>query len=346
MVSFKAGINLGGWISQYKVFSKSHFDTFITQRDIAIIAEAGFDHVRVPFDYQIIESDDDVGKYKEEGLLYIDRCLMWCKKYNLGLLLDMHHAPGYVFIDLKNNTLFENPAQQKRFIEIWRFLTKRYMDEREHIAFELLNEIVEPDSNRWNKLMPECIKAIREIDPTRWIYIGGNNYNSPDELKNLADIEDDYLVYNFHFYNPFFFTHQKAHWSESALVYNREVMYPGQYEGIEDFVKENPKFDFMMEVNNLKLNKELLRKDLKPAIEFRDKKKCKLYCGEFGVIALADLESRIRWHEDYVGLLEEYDIGGAVWNYKDMDFEIFNSEGNPVSKELINILTRKKYNLI
>jgi len=38
----------------------------------------------------------------------------------------------------------------------------------------------------------------------------GNNYNSPDELKNLADIDDDYIVYNFHFYNPFFFTHQKA----------------------------------------------------------------------------------------------------------------------------------------
>ena len=130
------------------------------------------------------------------------------------------------------------------------------------------------------------------------------------------------------------------------MAYYREVKYPGQYEGIEDFVKENPQYDFMMEVNNLQLNKELLRKDLKPAIEFRDKKKCKLYCGEFGVIALADLESRIRWHEDYVGLLEEYDIGGAVWNYKDMDFEIYNSEGIPISKELINILTRKKYNLI
>jgi len=87
-------------------------------------------------------------------------------------------------------------------------------------------------------------------------------------------------------------------------------------------VKNNPKYSFMMELNNLKLNKELLRKDLKPAIEFREKKKCKLYCGEFGVIAIADLESRIKWHEDYISLLEEYDIGGAVWNYKKMDFEI------------------------
>jgi len=107
-----------------------------------------------------------------------------------------------------------------------------------------------------NKLMLECVKAIREIDSTRWLYIGGNNYNSPDELKNLADIDDDYIVYNFHFYNPFFFTHQKAHWSESAMAYNRTVKYPGQYEGIEEFVKNNPKYSFMMELNNLKLNKE------------------------------------------------------------------------------------------
>jgi len=79
MVSFKAGINLGGWISQYQVFSKEHFDTFITEKDIETIAEAGFDHVRLPFDYPIIESDDNVGEYKEDGLSYIDRCLEWCK---------------------------------------------------------------------------------------------------------------------------------------------------------------------------------------------------------------------------------------------------------------------------
>jgi len=107
-------------------------------------------------------------------------------------------------------------------------------------------------------------------------------------------------------------------------------------------VKNNPKYSFMMELNNLKLNKELLRKDLKPAIEFREKKKCKLYCGEFGVIAIADLESRIKWHEDYISLLEEYDIGGAVWNYKKMDFEIYNEDRKPVSQELVNILARRK----
>jgi len=35
----------------------------------------------------------------------------------------------------------------------------------------------------------------------------------------------------------------------------------------------------MMELNNLKLNKELLRKDLKPAIEFREKKNANYIAG-------------------------------------------------------------------
>lgn len=341
MINYNAGINIGGWLSQYKEFSKKHFDTFIVEEDIKIIAEAGFDHIRVPFDYPIIEKDDNPGQYLEAGLKYIDDCLTWCRKYHLGLILDMHHAPGYRFQDLGSNTLFEDKKQQERFIGIWQFLTQRYKNEREHIAFEILNEIVEPDSTRWNKLMLECLKAIREVDETRWVYIGGNNYNSPDELKNLAEIDDDYIVYNFHFYNPFFFTHQKAHWSDSAKAFNRSVVYPGQYEGIEAFVKENKDFEFMMAVNNLKLNKELLRKDLQTAVAFKEEKRCPLYCGEFGAISLADLDSRIRWHKDYVELLAEYGIGGAVWSYKEMDFEIYDNDKKPLSNELVNVLTRK-----
>lgn len=342
MIKYKAGINIGGWLSQYKEFTKNHFETFIVEKDIETIAKAGFDHIRVPFDYPIIEKDENPGVFIEEGLKYIDECLNWCKKFQLGMVLDLHHAPGYRFQDLATNTLFEDPSQQKRFIDIWRFLAKRYVTERDHIAFELLNEIVEPDSTRWNRLMLECIQAIRKVDPTRWLIIGGNNYNSPDELKNIAEIEDDYIIYNFHFYNPFFFTHQKARWSDSAKAYNREVKYPGQYEGIEDFVKENPEFHFMMDVNNLKLNKQQLLKDLQSALDFKKKKGCPLYCGEYGVIALADLESRVRWHKDYVELLEDYDIGGAVWSYKEMDFEIYDNSRKPLSNDLIHILTRAK----
>jgi aryl-phospho-beta-D-glucosidase BglC (GH1 family) len=48
--SLKIGINLGGWISQYKYFDPRHFDTFITKEDIRRISDWGFDHIRLPID--------------------------------------------------------------------------------------------------------------------------------------------------------------------------------------------------------------------------------------------------------------------------------------------------------
>ena len=76
---FMKGVDLGGWISQFDEFSKDHFDTFITEEDIRTIAGIGFDHVRVPVDYNVLQ--DDEGKIKEEGFAYLENCRKWCEKY-------------------------------------------------------------------------------------------------------------------------------------------------------------------------------------------------------------------------------------------------------------------------
>ena len=74
---YMAGVNLGGWLSQYLEGNlqrdpEHHFDRFITKEDIDRIADFGFDHVRVPFDYPLIEDDDKPFVYKESGFAYLD----------------------------------------------------------------------------------------------------------------------------------------------------------------------------------------------------------------------------------------------------------------------------------
>ena len=66
---FQKGVNLGGWISQFDVYDKKHFDTFITEADIQKIASWGFDHVRVPVDYILLEEED--GTAREDGFAYL-----------------------------------------------------------------------------------------------------------------------------------------------------------------------------------------------------------------------------------------------------------------------------------
>lgn len=89
---YRKGMNLGGWISQCK-YEKKHYDTFITEEDIKRIAGFGVDHVRLPLDYEVIQAPD--GQWLEDGFAYIDRCIAWCKKQKLNIVLDLHKAPGY-----------------------------------------------------------------------------------------------------------------------------------------------------------------------------------------------------------------------------------------------------------
>ena len=82
---FYRGINFGGWLSQCS-YEKEHLDSFITEQDFAAVSAWGIDHVRIPFDYNIIEKDH--GEFIEEGFAYLDMAVEMCKKYGLNLLLD------------------------------------------------------------------------------------------------------------------------------------------------------------------------------------------------------------------------------------------------------------------
>lgn len=71
-MGYQKGVNLGGWLSQCN-HDKEHYENFILEQDIADIASLGVDHIRVPFDYELIQTEE--GIYKEEGFGYIDTCI-------------------------------------------------------------------------------------------------------------------------------------------------------------------------------------------------------------------------------------------------------------------------------
>jgi aryl-phospho-beta-D-glucosidase BglC (GH1 family) len=168
---YTAGVNLGGWLSQYQNYDHSHFKSFITEQDIQRIASWGMDHIRLPVDYPVLEADSQPFHYLESGLVYLDLCLAWCKKAGLGLIIDLHKAPGYGFDHPSASSLFDDPLKQERFLALWVELARRYKSEGSHLTFELLNEIVLPTSLPWNLLANRAIQAIRGIDQQRIIIL-------------------------------------------------------------------------------------------------------------------------------------------------------------------------------
>ena len=74
---------------------------------------------------------------------------------------------------------------QKRFVNLWIKIAEHYANET-HVAFELLNEVVEQENaEAWNLLIAETVDAIRRIARDTIIIYGGIQWNSVKTLKLL-----------------------------------------------------------------------------------------------------------------------------------------------------------------
>jgi aryl-phospho-beta-D-glucosidase BglC (GH1 family) len=344
--ALQLGFNLGGWISQYPAYDHQHFQTFITAEDIKRIAEWGMDHVRLPVDYPVLEDESQPGNYRDSGFEYIESCLESCQANGLRVILDLHKAPGFSFAQLDEASLFNSPEMQDRFLDLWTAIARRFEGHMEDmLAFELLNEIVLPDSGPWNMLVKRAVERIRALDPERLILVGSNFFNSADELQNLDVIDDPNILYTFHFYLPMTITHQRAPWVQPVFEYNRQLEYPGQEaDGFEEIAEKYPGLRFEQEVG-VPFDKEYLRAMLQPALDFSQRIGQPVYCGEFGVYEQASMSTRLNWTRDVVALLDEFQIGHAYWTYKDLDFGILDKNGQIVNQELLEIVSKRYHHV-
>lgn len=313
---YKRGINLGGWLSQCAEYSEDHYNSFITENDIEKIAAWGLDHVRLPVDYKVIEDED--GNPSENGYTHIDDCIEWCGRQGLNIIIDLHKTKGYSFDEAAKNSLFGSDELQKRFILIWKRLAERY-GKYGNVSFELLNEIAVADSGQWSKLVSEAIGEIRKYAPDIKIIIGGTQWNSVHTLADLKIPADKNIVYNFHFYEPFLFTHQLAPWL--PIIADKSIGYPADIEEYRSLSEEIHCFGSgLKNVDNM--GAEFMEKLISEAVTAAENADVPLYCGEYGVIDRADIEDTAEWYRDIHGVFEKYGIGRAAWTYKGMDFGI------------------------
>jgi len=332
------GINLGGWLSQC-VHTKEHYDSFITESDIAVIASWGMDHIRLPIDYNLIQRED--GSFIESGFAYIDACVAWCEKHRLNLILDLHKAAGYFFDDAsEKNTFFKNEKLQKMFYDLWEAMALRY-GKHSHVAFELLNEIVDLNLvEKWNAVASAAIDRIRVHAPRTYVIIGGVNSNSVTTLPGLDAPRDEYIVYNFHFYEPLIFTHQAAHWipgmpGDFAISYPCHTEDALRYSWMYIPAEKNAVYDGY---THPELNAGFFDSLLARAVNLAEERDVPLYCGEYGVIDLADASHTLEWYRDITAVFRKYGVGRAAWTYKAMDFGISGEHYDSIRPELLGLL--------
>jgi len=297
---FKTGMGIGGWLTNYKRFNVlpedkrlditkgdlAHFDSYITEGDVARIKMWGFDHIRLGFDQIVLE--EAPGKYRERTFKRLEAFVGWCRKHKINAVLNLHKAIGN-YCDIPEKTqLLDSSGLQDRFVALWLEIERRFHDAPE-VAFELLNEVRDVDPEKWNRLADRTLKAIREVNRDRWVVVGSTAWNSPSKLAVLRTWDDPRVVYTFHMYSPFNFTHQRGVLQAGPLYANEDVGYPGA---------------------------DVVRKALAPAVEWAAAHPDKiLWNGEFGTIRHANPMARADYMRDVVAVCKEAGIPWSVWNY-------------------------------
>ena len=330
LTGYIKGVNLGGWLSQCD-YTEAHCKRFITEKDIRTIAAWGFDHIRLPVDIDVIEGSPDPKRGK--GHAHISNAFEWCGKYGLNMVLDLHKAAGYAFYGA-DNTLFDNVAMQDKFIQTWEDLASRYAEAGEGVAFELLNEIVEEDSSRWNALIKRTVPAIRKIAPKTKIILGGINWSSVHTLSLLEKPEDDGIVYTFHFYEPFLFTHQKARWID-AMPKNITTKYPATMREYQELSKSLGLFGSGLFGDVTEMGAEYMKPLMAEAVDAAARADAALYCGEYGVISHAPAPDTARWYADTHKAFTDLGIGRALWTYKGKSFGLADRHLNACREAIL-----------
>jgi len=249
-----------------------------------------------------------------ESLSYLDTALTMIVAQGLAVELDIQAD------DTFKRKLATDDAFVEQFADFWRALARHYSAlDPERIFFEVLNEPELHDPYRWYGIEAKLVSVIRESAPQHTIIVTGAHWSADDDLVFLEPLRDPNVVYTFHFYEPYIFTHQGATWAENYTHFLKGVPYPSDPEAAHKAAALVPDPIHRLAVVRYGVshwNAERIDADIGQVIEWARKWDVSVICNEFGVYRkAADPSDRAAWITDVRTTLEKYGIGWTMWDY-------------------------------
>jgi endoglucanase len=323
---FHQGVNLTDWLQAPDV--DLILPELFGEKDFQEIRSLGCDVVRLPINLARMAAAAPDGRIPKKLFALLDRAVAWASANGLALILD-------------NHTLYEkermDPDMERVLPGLWRQMASHFKDAPPDVIYEILNEPHDIPPRDWDRIQRAALAAIREIDRGRTVVVTGSDWGGIDGLVALRPYDDPNLLYSFHFYDPFVFTHQGADWANQAALSG--VHFPpdpgrppviGAFPGratLEREVRRYLQSDALAE----------MRAQLDKAAAWAAKYGKRIFCGEFGVYAAkADPGERANWYRITRDLLVERGIPFTSWDYKD-SFGLFNYGSDELFDHDLNI---------
>src|SRR5262245_10466904 len=311
----RRGVNLSHWFSQAPNYTKERLETHTTAQDIKLIKSMGFDHVRFPIEPAPLLADTpDPSILNTTYLQYVDRALDMILATGLAVVIDIHPSDEF---KLRMN---RDERDVEAFAKFWRaFASHLSKRDPEFVFLEVINEPMVEDGYRWYGIQGKLIAAIRSAAPNHTIIASGHRWSGLSEMLFLAPYSGLKLIYNFHFYEPFAFTHQGATWAGPNLPFYRNVPYPSSPEAVRavlDTVQDEPARYNLLRYGEDRWDAARIDRELGVAAEWAAKRHVYITCNEFGAFRkVVRASDRVVWLHDMRVALEKHGIGWTMWDY-------------------------------
>lgn len=314
IATLNRGVNLSGWYGGWGTYDADHIATWTTPADFAFLHSIGVQYVRLCIDPAQLTTDGYDSPASVAALARLDHSVDDVLAAGLSLSITIFPRSTY-----KKALL--TPEGADAYLSLWKFLAAHYATrDPERLFFDLMNEPEITDAAKWNALQASVVVAIRAIDKQHTIIATGDKYAGIDELLQVTPLADANVVYTFHFYEPFPFTHQGATWSAPAFAHLHNVPYPGDPQKLGPMIAGATDTDVRNTLAGYASedwDESVILRRIKQARKWGDSHHVPVICNEFGAFRdTIPVAARAAYLHDVRTALESLHIPWAEWDYR------------------------------
>ncbi|KAB2925280.1 MAG: cellulase family glycosylhydrolase [Bacteroidetes bacterium] len=305
---FSRGVNLTNWFQEASP-RQIQFSKY-TKKDFADIKALGCDVIRLPVNLHAMTSGAPLYTPDPLFLGMLDQAVNWAEELGLHIIIDNHTFDPAVDTPVNIYTVL---------VPVWKQMAAHLKGRSTLVHYEVLNEPHGINEHLWNTIQKMVIDTIRSVDTKHTIIVGPANWNALSSLAGMPAYADTNLIYTFHFYDPFLFTHQGASWASPSLVPLAGMPFPydaARMPALPDTLKgtwiQDSYNGYAVTGTNAAVTSTL-----DDAAAFRTARNVPLLCGELGVFIPNSPDSdRVRWYGLVRSRLEQHGIAWTMWDYQ------------------------------
>ena len=308
LAHLRRGVNISGWLQHGYENDPPRYAP--DAGDWQLIHALGLGHARLLMDPATLLNDR--GLPKAEALARLRQAVDGAVKEGL-LVIATLQLPEEMKASLAQ------APQREALAGTWRALASALRDiPPDQLVLEPLNEPGFDDPRASRALMQELVAALRSVVPKHTLLVSGHKYSGVDELVAMQPLSDHNLIYGFHFYQPFDFTHQGADWGDPVWATLRGFPYPSSPELVAPLLDSQPASlrDRLHWYGEERWNRERIGKTLGEAMAWGKRHDVNVLCSEFGALRKRSAPAdRAAWLRDVRETLEAGGAGWTTWDY-------------------------------